>query len=191
MRWGSKIPLCRHENLEKRLSKIQAMPFKDLPCILRSSNAFSTFSILATQLTGFQMSCKNKKSKKLQQSIDSNGLFKCISILLVLLVLLKYGNIEKTEVAKTDVFCKIVVLTIFWRIKGSCMQFQQNARKIFLNKFTFNKVTFQVFFQEFYLDFNLLLLLHFRFPRARIFQNNSFSYPFIVAGLGITRKLTR
>ena len=66
-----------------------------------------------------------------------------------------------------------------------------NAWKIFLNKFTFNTVTSQVFFQGFYLDFELLLLLHFRFPRARIFQNISFSNPFTVAGLGITRQLTR
>ena len=42
-----------------------------------------------------------------------------------------------------------------------------------------------------YLDFKLSLLLHFRFPRARIFQNTSFSHPFIVAGLGITSQLTR
>ena len=41
-----------------------------------------------------------------------------------------------------------------------------------------------------YLDFKLLLLLYFRFPRARIFQNTSFSHPFMVAGLGITQ-LTR
>ena len=41
-----------------------------------------------------------------------------------------------------------------------------------------------------YLDFKLLLLLHFRFPRARIFQNTSFSHTFMVAGLGITQ-LTR
>ena len=39
-----------------------------------------------------------------------------------------------------------------------------------------------------YLDFKLLpLLLHFRFPRARIFQNTSFSHPFMVAGLDITQ----
>ena len=69
-------------------------------------------------------------------------------------------------------------------VSGECL-------KIFLNKFTFNTVAFQVFFQGFYLDFKLLLLLHFRFPRACIFQNTSFSHPFMVAGLGITRQLTR
>ena len=61
---------------------------------------------------------------------------------------------------------------------------------MFLKKFTFNTVTFQTFFQEFPLDFKLLLLLHFRFPRARIFQNTSFSHTFMVASLGITQ-LTR
>ena len=63
--------------------------------------------------------------------------------------------------------------------------------KIFLKKFTFNTVTFQIIFQEFYLDFKLLLLLHFRFPRPFIFQNTSFSHPFMVAGLDYTRQLTR
>ena len=60
-----------------------------------------------------------------------------------------------------------------------------------LNKFTFNTVTFQVFFQGFCLGFKLLLLLHFRFPRACIFQSNSFSHPYVVAGIGITQQLTR
>ena len=45
--------------------------------------------------------------------------------------------------------------------------------------------------QEFYLDFKLLLLLDFRFPRAGIFQNTSFSHPFMVAGPGIIQQLTR
>ena len=40
-----------------------------------------------------------------------------------------------------------------------------------------------------YLDFKLLHLLQFRPPRARIFQNTSFSHPFMVAGVGITRQL--
>ena len=42
-----------------------------------------------------------------------------------------------------------------------------------------------------YLDFKLLHLLNFRFLRARIFQNTSFSLSFMVAALGITRQLTR
>ena len=37
----------------------------------------------------------------------------------------------------------------------------------------------------------LSLLLHFRFPRAHIFQNIYFSHSFIVAGPGITRQLAR
>ena len=57
-------------------------------------------------------------------------------------------------------------------------------------KFIFNAVTFQIFFQRFYLDFKLLLLLRFRFPRALIFQNTSFSHPFTVADRGFTRQLT-
>ena len=73
----------------------------------------------------------------------------------------------------------------FLRIKRSYLQIPENAWKFFLNKFTFNTVTFQVFFQGFYLDFKLLLLLHFKFPKPCIFQNNSFSHPFMVAGLGI------
>ena len=64
-------------------------------------------------------------------------------------------------------------------------------KKSFLNKFTFNTVTLQVFFNGFYLDFKVLLLLDFRFPRECIFQNTSFSHPFMMAGLGITRQLTR
>ena len=53
------------------------------------------------------------------------------------------------------------------------------------------QLLFRYFLQGFYLDSKLLLLLHFRFPRACIFQNISFSHPFMVAGLGITRQLTR
>ena len=53
------------------------------------------------------------------------------------------------------------------------------------------QLLFRYFLQGFYLDSKLLLLLHFRFPRACIFQNTSFSHPFMVAGLGITRQLTR
>ena len=37
----------------------------------------------------------------------------------------------------------------------------------------------------------LLLLLHFRFPTAHIFQNTYFFHPFMVAGPGITRQLAR
>ena len=32
--------------------------------------------------------------------------------------------------------------------------------------------------------------MHFRFPRARIFQNHTFCHCFMVAGLGITQQLT-
>ena len=53
------------------------------------------------------------------------------------------------------------------------------------------QLLFRYFLQGFYLDSKLLLLLHFRFPRACIFQNTSFSHPFMVAGLGITWQLTR
>ena len=80
----------------------------------------------------------------------------------------------------------------FLWMKRNYLQFQENAWKNFLNKFTFNTVTFQVFFfQGFYLNCKLLLLLHLRFPRACIFQNISFSHCFMVAVLGITRQLTR
>ena len=53
------------------------------------------------------------------------------------------------------------------------------------------QLLFRYFLQGFYLDSKLLLLLHFRFPRACIFQNTSFPHPFMVAGLGITRQVTR
>ena len=83
------------------------------------------------------------------------------------------------------------LLSLFLGNQKKLLAVLAKCLKIVLNKFTFNTVTFQIFFQEFYLDFKLLLLLHFRFPRARIFQNTSFSHPLMVAGLGITRQLTR
>ena len=99
--------------------------------------------------------------------------------------MLKRFNMWKTEVAIKMYFAKQFSYYFLW-INRSYLQFQENAWNIFLNKFTFNTVTFQVFFQGMYLDFKVLLLLHFRFPRACIFQNTSFSHPFMVAGLGIT-----
>ena len=94
-------------------------------------------------------------------------------------------NMWKTEVVIKMYFAKQLFLQFL--VNQEKLLAVENAWKIFLNKFTFNTVTFQVF----YLDFKLLLLLHFRFPRACIFQNTSFSHPFMVAGLGITRQLTR
>ena len=69
-------------------------------------------------------------------------------------------------------------------ISGKCL-------KVFLSKFTFNTVTFQICFWEFYLYLKVLLLLHFKSTRACIFQNTSFSHLFMVAGLVITWQLTR
>ena len=94
-------------------------------------------------------------------------------------------NMWKTEAVIKIYFAKQLFLQFL--VNQEKLLAVENAWKIFLNKFTFNTVTFQVF----YLDFKLLLLLHFRFPRACIFQNTSFSHPFMVAGLGITRQLTR
>ena len=94
-------------------------------------------------------------------------------------------NMWKTEVVIKMYFAKQLFLQFL--VNQEKLLAVENAWKIFLNKFTFNTVTFQVF----YLDFKLLLLLHFRFPRACIFQNTSFSHPFMVADLGITRQLTR
>ena len=85
-------------------------------------------------------------------------------------------------------FCKTVVLTISGESREVTCSFRRMLEKSF--KFTFNAVTFQIFFQRFYLDFKLLHLLRFRFPRALIFQNTSFSHPFTVAGRGFTRQLT-
>ena len=98
-------------------------------------------------------------------------------------------NMWKTEVVIKMYFAKQLFLQFL--VNQEKLLAVENAWKIFLNKFTFNTVTFQVFFQGMYLDFKVLLLLHFRFPRACIFQNTSFSHPFMVAGLGITRQLTR
>ena len=76
------------------------------------------------------------------------------------------------------------------------LQFLVNQEKLFvflakwlkneqvLNKFTFNTVTFQVFFQGFYLDFKVLLLLLFLTLSIYFFSP-------MMAGLGITRQLTK
>ena len=98
-------------------------------------------------------------------------------------------NMWKTEVVIKMYFAKQLFLQFL--VNQEKLLAVENAWKIFLNKFTFNTVTFQVSFQGFCLDFKFLLLLHSRFPRACIFQNNSFSHPFMVAGMGITRQLTR
>ena len=83
--------------------------------------------------------------------------------------------------------------TFFQNLEFSVCKFDENKNKnLFKKKFTFNTVTLQIFSQEFYLDFKTLLLLHFRFPRASIFQNTSFSHLFMMAGSpGKTRQLTR
>ena len=111
-----------------------------------------------------------------------------LSILLVL-VLLKHYNMWKTE-AVIKISLQNSCSYYFLWTKRSYLHFQENARKIFLNKFTFNAVTFQIFFQGFYLGFKVLLLRSFRFPRACIFHNTSFTHPFMLAWLGIMRQLT-
>ena len=111
-----------------------------------------------------------------------------LSILLVL-VLLKHFNMWKTEVAIKISLQNSCSYYFLW-IKRSYLYFQENARKVFLNKFTFNAVTFQIFFQGFYLGFKVLLLRSFKFPRACIFHNTSFTHHFMLAWLGITRQLT-
>ena len=75
--------------------------------------------------------------------------------------------------------------------QGKLLLVSGKCSKNFLNKSTFNVVIFQVFFPGFYLDFKLLLLLHFRFPRAYIFQHTCFSHPLMVARLVITQQLAR
>ena len=114
------------------------------------------------------MSRKNTADMKIWQSIDSKWV-KYISTLL-LLVLLMHCTIWKAEVAIKMCFAKQFFLL-----------FLVNQEKLFavLAKCLKN-----------YLDFKLLLLLQFRFSRACIFQNTSFTHPFMVAGLGITQ-LTR
>ena len=104
--------------------------------------------------------------------------------------MLKHWNMWKTEVAIKMYFAKQLFL-LFLVNQEKLLKFQESAWNIFLNKFTFNTVTFQVFSQGFYLDFKVLLLLHFRFPKACIFQNTTFSHSCMVACLGITRQLTR
>ena len=103
--------------------------------------------------------------------------------------MLKRCNLWQTKVVIKMYFPKQLLLLFLVNqekllvVSGKCLKI--------LNKFTFNIVTFQVFCQGFYIDFRLLLLLYFRFPIACIFQNNPFSHPFMVAGLGTTRQLTR
>ena len=94
------------------------------------------------------MSCKNTEAWNFSRALTQNGLNILVIISIGVAKALQY---VKNRSSHWDVFCKF-----------------------FLNKFTFNTVTFQVFFQEFYLDFKLLLLLYFRFPRGYIFQNTFF-----------------
>ena len=96
----------------------------------------------------------------------------------------------KNRSSHWDVFCKTVFLTISCKSREVTCSFRKMLGKFFRTG-SLLLVTFQVFFQGLYLEFKVLLLLHFRFPRACIFQNTSFSHPFMVADLGITRQLTR
>ena len=77
----------------------------------------------------------------------------------------------KNRSSHYDVFCKTIALTIFLSIKRSYLQFQENAWKIFLNKFTF-----QVFFQGFCLDFKLLPLFILDF-QEHVFSEHLFFSP--------------
>ena len=90
-----------------------------------------------------------------------------------------------------DIFCETVVLTISCESREVTCSFRKMLEKFFWTSSLLIQLLFRYFLQGFYLDSKLLLLLHFRFPRACIFQNTSFSHPFMVAGLGITRQLTR
>ena len=105
--------------------------------------------------------------------------------------MLKHCNIQKTEVAIKMYFCKTVVLSIYCESKEVTWNFRKMLEKIFWASSLLIQLLFRYFLQGFYLDSKLLLLLHFRFPRACIFQNIFFSHPFMVTGLGITRQLTR
>ena len=77
-----------------------------------------------------------------------------------------------------------------WIKKVTC-SFRKMLENFFWTLSLLMQLLFRYFLQGFYLDSKLLFLLHFRFPRACIFQNTSFSHPFMVAGLGITRQLVR
>ena len=96
------------------------------------------------------MNYKNAESMKILHSTD----WKWFKYTGTLSVLLKQCCIQKTEVIANCSFSKKLEKS-FW--KSSLLI-----------------VTFHVPFQGFNLDFKLSLLLHFRFPRAYIFQNNSF-----------------
>ena len=111
-----------------------------------------------------------------------------LNILLVL-VLLKHYNMWKTEAA-IKFLCRTVVLTISYESREVTCTFRKMLEKIFWTKFTFNAVTFQIFFQGFYLGFKVLLLRSFKFPRACIFHNTSFTHFFMLAWLDIMRQLT-
>ena len=75
-------------------------------------------------------------------------------------------------------------------MQNSCSYyfFRKKLENFFWTSSLLIQFFFQVFFQGFYLDFKLLLLLNFRFPRACVFLNASFSHPFTAAGLRISRQ---
>ena len=81
-------------------------------------------------------------------------------------------------------FCKKVVLTI----SGESLEVTWSFSIMLKKSFWSSSLLIQLLFRYYS---SILLWLHFRFPRALIFQNISFSHPFMVAGLGITRTLTR
>ena len=86
-------------------------------------------------------------------------------------------------------FCKTVVLTISDESREVTCSFSKMLEK---SSWT-SSLLMQLLFRHFLkiLPTRLLRLLHFRFPRAHIFQNTYFSHSFTVAGPGITRQLAR
>ena len=90
----------------------------------------------------------------------------------------------KREVAIKMCFAKKVVLNISGESREVAYSFSKMLEKSFWSSSLLVQLLFKYFSK-------ILPRLHFRFPRTRTFQNTSFSHPFMVAPLGITRQLTR
>ena len=134
------------------------------------------------------MSCKNTEAWNFSRVLTQSKLNILVIISISIAKALQY---IKNRSSHWDVFYKTVVLTISCESREVTSSFKKTLEKIFWASSLLIQLLFRHFLQGFCLDSKLLLLLHFRFLRACIFQNTSFSHIFMVAGLGITRQLTR
>ena len=95
-------------------------------------------------------------------------------------------------ISHQDIFCKTVAFTVFCESREVTCSFKKMLENFFWTSSLLIQLLFRYFFKDLSrFTFKLLPLLHFRFPRACIFQNTSFSHLIMVAGLSIKRQLTR